>query len=198
MWDVIARNYPFELLATNLLYEGGVFEGDVFRATLNDYLRLKLGTTGDPQFRDLPIPLAVIATDIKNASMVVYSSEQNPTMPVADAVRQSMSIPFVFQPLGNDGELVDGGLVSNYPLWLFTKSGDRFWASSDTVLKNRYRGGVHPIGHGHATLQEVERYTRDAQRSGLADSGFEKLGTWSKRERVVANHPKRFAKKEGK
>ena len=51
---------------------------------------------------------------------------------------------------------------------------------------------------GHATLQEVERYTRDAQRSGLADSGFEKLGTWSKREQVVANHPKRFAKNGGK
>jgi integrase len=51
---------------------------------------------------------------------------------------------------------------------------------------------------GHATLQEVERYTRDAQRSGLADSGFDKLGAWSKREQVVASHPKRFAKDEGK
>ncbi len=51
---------------------------------------------------------------------------------------------------------------------------------------------------GHATLKEVERYTRDAQRSGLADSGFEKLGARSKREHVVTNHPKRFAKKDGK
>jgi integrase len=51
---------------------------------------------------------------------------------------------------------------------------------------------------GHSTLVEVERYTRAADRSGLADSGFEKLDTWSKREQVVANHPKRFAKKDGK
>ena len=51
---------------------------------------------------------------------------------------------------------------------------------------------------GHATLKEVERYTRDAQRSGLADSGFEKLAARSKREHVVTNHPKRFAKKDGK
>ena len=49
---------------------------------------------------------------------------------------------------------------------------------------------------GHATLKEVERYTRDAQRSGMADSGFDKLGVWSKREQVVTNHPKRFAKKD--
>ncbi len=51
---------------------------------------------------------------------------------------------------------------------------------------------------GHATLKEVERYTRDAQRSGLADSGFEKLAARSKREHVVTNHPKRFVKKYGK
>lgn len=28
---------------------------------------------------------------------------------------------------------------------------------------------------GHATLAEVERYTRAADRSGMADAGFEKL-----------------------
>ncbi|MDH3668825.1 MAG: tyrosine-type recombinase/integrase [Paracoccaceae bacterium] len=51
---------------------------------------------------------------------------------------------------------------------------------------------------GHATLSEVERYTRAAQRSGLADAGFEKLDSWSKREQTLANHPKRFAKKGDK
>ena len=51
---------------------------------------------------------------------------------------------------------------------------------------------------GLATLKEVERYTRAADRAGLVDSGFEKLGARSKREHVVTNHPKRFAKKDGK
>jgi hypothetical protein len=51
---------------------------------------------------------------------------------------------------------------------------------------------------GHATLKEVERYTRDAARSGLADAAFAKEETWSKREHVVTNHPKRFVKKDGK
>src|SRR4029077_1773777 len=38
------------------------------------------------------------------------------------AVRRSMSVPFVFQPRA-DGHIVDGGLCSNFPLWLFTAAG---------------------------------------------------------------------------
>ncbi|MDH3667654.1 MAG: tyrosine-type recombinase/integrase [Paracoccaceae bacterium] len=61
------------------------------------------------------------------------------------------------------------------------------------------RATTHEIAAvtGHATLSEVERYTRAAKRSGLADAGFEKLDSWSKREQTLANHPKRFVKKDG-
>jgi integrase len=38
---------------------------------------------------------------------------------------------------------------------------------------------------GHATLKEVERYTRDASRAMMADSGMAK---------VLTNHPARFVK----
>jgi len=51
---------------------------------------------------------------------------------------------------------------------------------------------------GHQTMAEVERYTRDAARSGLADAAFAKQETWSEREQVVTNHPKRFAKNGNK
>lgn len=51
---------------------------------------------------------------------------------------------------------------------------------------------------GHATLKEVERYTVDAARSGLADAAFAKQDIWSKREQVVTNHPNRFVKSNGK
>ena len=51
---------------------------------------------------------------------------------------------------------------------------------------------------GHKTLKEVERYTAAAGRAGLADTGFAKLSARSKRKQVVANHPARFAKSEGK
>lgn len=51
---------------------------------------------------------------------------------------------------------------------------------------------------GHATLAEVERYARAADRSGLADAGFAKLSEWSKSEQKLANHPLRFAKSRKK
>jgi NTE family protein len=43
---------------------------------------------------------------------------------IADAVRMSMSFPFFFDPValrreGREHLIVDGGLLSNYPVWLF-------------------------------------------------------------------------------
>ncbi|MGR3782723.1 MAG: site-specific integrase [Albimonas sp.] len=51
---------------------------------------------------------------------------------------------------------------------------------------------------GHQTLSEVERYTREAGRSGLADDAFALMEARPKREQKLANHPARFAKKTGK
>jgi NTE family protein len=39
---------------------------------------------------------------------------------VAQAIRMSMSIPVFFSPVKIDGhQIVDGGLLSNFPIWLF-------------------------------------------------------------------------------
>jgi NTE family protein len=54
---------------------------------------------------------------------------------VADAVRMSMSIPFFYEPVtlknfktGRTSYIVDGGLLSNYPVWLFdTENGPPSW-----------------------------------------------------------------------
>ncbi len=51
---------------------------------------------------------------------------------------------------------------------------------------------------GHATLAEVERYTRAAERAGMADSGFAKMGSRMNREQNLASHPTRFAKSDHK
>jgi len=86
--------------------------------------------------------LKIIAADISRGQMIVLpdSLEQEPyaaavevddanqteratmaqTFEVAKAVRLSMSIPVVFEPetLG-DSTIVDGGISSNFPLWLY-------------------------------------------------------------------------------
>lgn len=128
LWDAIATLLPIELLITNLLYEGGIFEGDAFLRIFGELLnrRINIDKDVDVQFEDLNIPLAVIATDLVKGGLVVYSSHTHPKMRVVDAVRQSMSIPFVFQPL-NNGRFVDGGLSSNFPIWLFSEAGKKYW-----------------------------------------------------------------------
>jgi predicted acylesterase/phospholipase RssA len=141
-WTAIARKMPAELLITNLLYEGSLFEGDFFLATLQALFGLKVHNNADAKvlFEDLKIPLAVIAADIDHGRMVVYSSKTSPRMEVAEAVRRSMSVPFVFQPRRDVGRaqgrapaptlatLVDGGICSNFPVWLFSAGGQNLVA----------------------------------------------------------------------
>lgn len=73
------------------------------------------GSTGRPA-------LKIIATDITNRRMKLFSPETTPYTPVADAVAASICIPAVFKPWrieDFDAEFLDGGLVSNLPAWPF-------------------------------------------------------------------------------
>jgi NTE family protein len=63
-------------------------------------------------FADLRLPFAVIATDYNSGREVVLK-EGN----VADAVRATMSVPGVFEPVERDGyQLLDGGVLDNVPV----------------------------------------------------------------------------------
>jgi NTE family protein len=63
-------------------------------------------------FADLRLPLAVIATDYNSGREVVLK-EGN----VADAVRATMSVPGVFEPVELGGyQLLDGGVLDNVPV----------------------------------------------------------------------------------
>lgn len=66
----------------------------------------------DTLFADLPIPFFCAATNIENGK-VEYLDHGN----LADALRASMAIPSVFDPVIIGGKmLVDGGLVDNFPV----------------------------------------------------------------------------------
>jgi NTE family protein len=66
----------------------------------------------DTRFDDLPIPYRAVSTDIETGEMVVLSSGS-----LIHAMRASMAIPGVFNPVRLDGRLlVDGGVVRNMPI----------------------------------------------------------------------------------
>lgn len=63
-------------------------------------------------FNNLFVPFRSVAADIFNKKKVVYSSGN-----FGDAIRASMSVPIVYQPITIDGRLVvDGGLYDNFPI----------------------------------------------------------------------------------
>lgn len=80
-------------------------------------------------FKHLSLPLKIVATDVTNHKLVVFSKKETPNYSVAKAVGASISLPLVFKPhvlefpesssKKNTIQAVDGGLLSNFPAWIF-------------------------------------------------------------------------------
>ena len=69
-------------------------------------------TLGDVAIEDSPVPLAIIATDIRTGDKVVLKKGD-----LGTAVLASTCLPGVFKPIEMDGTLlVDGGLVEDVPI----------------------------------------------------------------------------------
>ncbi|SMO46543.1 patatin-like phospholipase family protein [Melghirimyces algeriensis] len=68
--------------------------------------------THDKNLEDLSLPMAVVATDLTKRERVVFR-----TGPVSFAVRASISIPGIFEPVYWKGRtLVDGGVIDRIPI----------------------------------------------------------------------------------
>ncbi len=68
-------------------------------------------------------PLRIVTSNVTTRKPIVFCTEKTPDHPVLDAVRSSAGYPLVFQPavLETDKHhLVDGGLSSNLPCFLFS------------------------------------------------------------------------------
>lgn len=93
----------------------GLFSSEKIEEWLEGQLRtfLNFSDSRPVQFSDLNIPLHVVATDLRGAKPIIWSSETTPNHPVARAVRCSCTIPIYFQAV--DSFYVDGGVVSNLP-----------------------------------------------------------------------------------
>ncbi|MBQ7151084.1 MAG: patatin-like phospholipase family protein [Synergistaceae bacterium] len=87
----------------------GLLTGDKLYVYFSQLMRHVTET----DFYKLPIPYAAVATDIYTGEKVVLKSGN-----IAAAMRASMSIPPVFEPwVIDDKVLVDGGVVSNLPVF---------------------------------------------------------------------------------
>lgn len=67
----------------------------------------------------------VFVTDLHDAELIEFSDRKTPDRKVVDAVTASMSLPYYFQPVVDSDSghfLIDGGTISNYPLYRLTPS----------------------------------------------------------------------------
>lgn len=87
-----------------LTLKGGMVKGQKVEKLIQDGM-------DDVTFEDLQIPLRVVTTDLVSGREYVFQSG-----PVAQAVRASIAIPLIFQPVAFEGKLlVDGGLLHPLP-----------------------------------------------------------------------------------
>jgi NTE family protein len=127
--------------AWDLLNGNGMYKGDFAREWLRSELKnLGVRTFGDLAFDDANLPLeqryklVVTVSDVTTGQLVrlpwdyhrLYGLDPD-EQEVADAVRASMSIPFFFRVAtlsstsGLTSTLVDGGLLSNFPIDSFDR-----------------------------------------------------------------------------
>lgn len=116
---------------------GGLYAGAAFLAWLREKLDAGNRHLADATFKEFNqktgADLSVVASDTTGHQMLVLNHRTTPNCPVAWGVRMSMSIPFIWQevhwnsawgtylgkPL-DDHSIVDGGVLSNFPLRLLT------------------------------------------------------------------------------
>lgn len=126
-----------QLAASPLARELGKTEltfADVRRRDLPP--RDELPDISDEKYERAKYRLHVIGSDVTTGRMIIlpddlpdYTDEHGrpfdkDSFPLVEAVRMSMSYPFLFTPVtlhreGRPVFVVDGGLLSNFPIWLF-------------------------------------------------------------------------------
>lgn len=88
----------------DLTIKGGIIKGEKTERFITEILSGK-------QFHELKIPLAIVATDLNTAEPVIFTSGD-----LTKAIRASIAIPAVYQPiLYLDKLLADGGLSNPVP-----------------------------------------------------------------------------------
>lgn len=122
--------------AARLFLCKGLYSGDAIEKWMDELL----GAKGIKYFGDLPpSKLRIVASDITNGRLLVLPQDISEysiapeRLSISRAIRMSTSIPYFFDPVVlhhplrerkknhaiRSSYIVDGGLLSNFPMWLF-------------------------------------------------------------------------------
>jgi len=165
--------------ALSVLMENGIYKGDYLVKWLADHLagknverfeHLKLIDPDSTLPVDQQYGLVVMASDISNGELRrlpwdydCYGIDSD-EVDVASAVRASMSIPFFYQPVnvknraGEECWLVDGGMLSNFPVAIFDRTDGRAprWPTFGIKLSAAPDAALHIAHDVHDPLSMTE------------------------------------------
>lgn len=166
----------------NIWFEKGIYRGHYLQEWLRELLEraprkvrtfadLRTGED-DPRYR---YRLQVIASDITNGRLLTLPGDiarfgiEPDALDVALAVRMSMSIPFFYEPVilkeghGEDVYIVDGGVLSNFPVWIFDDgTPDPPWPTFGYKLVEPGEGRPQAISSAFSLAEAVLRTMLEA------------------------------------
>jgi NTE family protein len=176
---------------TSLILEKGIYEGAYPLEWIRERLRdrgvetfRQLMTSDEDPDRGCRFRLRVIAADLTRGRMLILPDDiadygiAPEDLNVALAVRMSLSLPFFFEPVilkdmksGQNSYIVDGGVLSNFPVWLFDPPGGRperptlgfKLVEPEEGMPHSIRGPVSMLAALFSTMMEAHdaRYIED-------------------------------------
>ena|GEM_PF-791937 len=143
----------------------GMVEASPVTDWLDNILKAKLGTAHSPTFRDIGMKLKIVAANLRTGEVHQFGTRGDENLPIAPAVMASACFPFFFQPVSIAANMfVDGGLVSNLPVWLFDDERDDdtrhlptfgFRLINDTLLADEKASPKSFFGFGRRIMQTL-------------------------------------------
>lgn len=121
---------------------------------------IKLITHGK-DFNELEIPLVVMATDLERGEKVILKEGR-----VVEAVRASMSIPGIFQPVQHNGRiLVDGAVSERIPTSVLKDMGADFIIGVDVKSSSSARIEIKNIYD--VIMQSIDILEKESSKNSL-------------------------------
>ncbi|MEK5145816.1 patatin-like phospholipase family protein [Psychrobacillus sp. FSL K6-4615] len=159
----------------NLYWRLGLYQGKA----LENWFLEKLALKGVYTFSDIEAgSLKLVASDLTNGKIMVLPDDLESygisaaSFPIARALRMSCGIPFFFEPVklkvtSTDTIIVDGGVLSNFPMWIFDNGnkerpilGLKLSSNSEEMEPHKITNGLNLFEALFSTMKNAhdERY----------------------------------------
>ena len=140
------HEYDIPIDMYSIIKDYGICSGNNFNKWITNLIEKKTGNenyTFNQLWEERKKDLVIVTTNITCLNPKYLSYRNHPGMALKDAIRMSMSIPMVFNPVKfEDNYYVDGGVIDNYPIHVF----DGKYPGDIDAINNRVPANKNTLG----------------------------------------------------